>query len=157
MTQLFFILLISGLTLVGAEVFIPGGVLGTIGGLALIGASVAAFALYPPLAAAYITGGILLMVGVMIGLWIKFFPKTWIGRKMTVTQDLHTAKGTEDNLTQLLGMKGVAASQLHPAGYAEIDGRRIDVVTQGEMIDKGVAIYVVEVRGNRVVVAQNEE
>jgi membrane-bound serine protease (ClpP class) len=156
MTQLFFILLISGLMLIGAEVFIPGGILGAIGGIALLGASITAFSIFPPLAAAYITGGIILMVGVIIALWIKLFPKTWVGKQMTVTQDLHDAKGTEDHLLELLGAKGISASQLHPAGYAEINGRRIDVITQGEMIDKDVEVHVIEVEGNRVVVAQVE-
>jgi membrane-bound serine protease (ClpP class) len=142
--------------LVGAEVFVPGGILGAIGGIALFGASITAFAIFPPIAAAYITGGIILMVGVIIGVWIKFFPKTWIGKQMTVTEDLHDSKGTEDHLFELLGQQGVTMSQLHPAGYAEIAGRRIDVITQGEMIDRDVAIHVVEVEGNRVVVAQVE-
>lgn len=156
MTQLFVILLVSGLMLVGAEVFIPGGILGAIGGIALFGASITAFVIFTPIVAAYVTGGIVLMVGAMIAIWIKFFPKTWVGKQMTVTQDLHESKGTEDHLTELLGQQGTTTSQLHPAGFAEIAARRIDVITQGEMIDRGVAIHVVEVEGNRVVVAQVE-
>ena len=91
MTELLIILLIAGTMLIGAEVFIPGGVLGFIGGFALFGASVTAF-LHPDItntAAAGITGGIIIMVGVVIGLWIKFFPKTWIGKQILnkISQD----------------------------------------------------------------------
>ncbi len=157
MIELFFVLLIAGLMLIGAEVFVPGGVLGAIGGFALFGAVVTAFAVFPPIVAAYIAGAIILMVGLVIALWIKFFPRTWIGKQMTVTQDLHEAKGTEDRLSELLNAEGIAIACLHPAGFAEIAGRRIDVVTQGEMIDKGAAISVVEVEGNRVVVAEIEK
>jgi len=154
--ELFSILMIAGLMLIGAEVFIPGGVLGFMGGFALFGASVTAFAIFPASVAAGITGGIIIMVGVVIGLWIKFFPNTWIGRKMTVSKNLHDAKGTEDHLQELLGSKGVTTSSLHPGGYAEINGRRIDVITQGEMIDCNTAIKVIEIEGNRVVVAKTE-
>ena len=96
------------------------------------------------------------MVGVVIGLWIKFFPGTWIGKQMTVTQDLHDAKGTDDHLKELLGTEGITTSSLHPGGYAEINGQRIDVITEGEMIDCNTAIKVIEIEGNRVVVAEKQ-
>jgi len=156
--ELFFILLIAGTMLIGAEIFVPGGVLGFLGGIFLFGASVTAF-IHPDITnavAAGITGGIIIMVGVVIALWIKFFPDTWIGKQMTISKDLHDAKGTDDHLKELLSTEGVAISSLHPGGYAEINGQRIDVITQGEMIDCNKAIKVIEIEGNRVVVAEIE-
>ncbi len=156
MTELLIILLICGLMLVGAEVFVPGGVLGFIGGLALIGAGITAF-LHPSITTAEATainGCIVILVGVIIFLWIKFFPKTPIGKKMTVFKDLHNAKSTDDDLPQLVGHTGTTLSQLHPGGYADIDGKRVDVITQGEMIDCNTEVKVVEVEGNRIVVEQ---
>ncbi|MBN2211292.1 MAG: hypothetical protein JW709_07835 [Sedimentisphaerales bacterium] len=50
------------------------------------------------------------------------------------------------------GQRGKALSQLRPAGRAMINGRRVDVVTQGSMIEADVEIIVVAVEGNRVVV-----
>lgn len=156
MMQLFIILLIAGWMMIGAEIFIPGGVLGTFGGFALLGAMVTAFIVFPPDIAVYITGGIILMLGVVIGLWIKYFPKTWVGKQMTVSHDLHTSKGTEDTLKELLNREGVATSALHPGGFAEIDGHRIDVITQGEMLDRETPIRVVAVESNRVIVSEIE-
>ena len=46
---------------------------------------------------------------------------------------------------------------LRPAGHATIDGRRVDVVSRGEAIEAGTRIRVIEVAGNRVVVAQIQE
>lgn len=158
MTEMFIILLIVGLMLIGAEIFVPGGVLGVIGGVALIAASVTAFA-DPNIsnsAATAISGGIVILVGLVIYLWIRFFPKTPVGRKMTVFRDLHTAKGTEDGLMELVGKTGVTMSKLHPGGYADIDGRRVDVISMGEMIDCKTTVRVVEVEGNRVVVEEVE-
>ena len=43
---------------------------------------------------------------------------------------------------------------LRPAGFAEIGGRRVDVVTRGENIESGAAVKVLEVEGNRVVVCK---
>ena len=51
-----------------------------------------------------------------------------------------------------LRRSGVAASPLRPAGIATIDGRRVDVVSNGPLIEPGVAVVVDKVDGNRVVV-----
>jgi membrane-bound ClpP family serine protease len=56
------------------------------------------------------------------------------------------------NLIKLLGKTGVVMSTLRPAGTADIDGKRIDVVSSGEYIEKGCEVVVSEVDGNRVVV-----
>lgn len=53
---------------------------------------------------------------------------------------------------ELLGEEGVTVSELRPAGIALIDGRRTDVVTDGEFVAVDQAVEVVEVSGNRVVV-----
>jgi membrane-bound serine protease (ClpP class) len=151
--ELFFIFLITGLMLIGAEVFVPGGVVGFIGGMSLLGAVVTGFIAFPGYGG-FIAAGIVLLVGVVVGLWIKYFPRSPVGKKMTVTQDLATFRAGQDDLAQLRGKEGEALSELRPAGFAMIDGRRIDVVTQGEMILKGAKVSVVDVDGNRVVVAK---
>ena len=51
-----------------------------------------------------------------------------------------------------VGERGLTLSVLRPAGLVEIDGRRVDVVTDGEWVEPGVAVVVTEVEGNRVVV-----
>lgn len=152
--QLFFLLLSAGIILIAMEVFIPGGILGTIGGLALVGAVITSFVAFPPSVGLYIAIGIVLLLGVVLGLWIKYFPGTRFGRKMAVLEDLSGSKATETGIEALVGKEGIAASNLHPAGFATIDGRRVDVVSQGQMISKGESIRVVEVEGNRVVVAR---
>lgn len=60
------------------------------------------------------------------------------------------------NLTEqdpeLLNKQGVAFSTLRPAGRAQIDGQLVDVIAEGEFIEPGVPVEVIEVAGNRVVV-----
>ena len=53
---------------------------------------------------------------------------------------------------ELLGEEGVTVSELRPAGIALINGRRTDVVTDGEFVAVDQVVEVVEVSGNRVVV-----
>ncbi|MBV8529980.1 MAG: ATP-dependent Clp protease proteolytic subunit [Candidatus Eremiobacteraeota bacterium] len=52
----------------------------------------------------------------------------------------------------LRGRIGKAVSYLRPAGIASIEGRRVDVLTEGEFIAQGTPIRVVRVEGARVFV-----
>lgn len=52
----------------------------------------------------------------------------------------------------LRGRTGTAVSYLRPAGIASIDGRRVDVLTEGEFIAQGTPVRVVRVEGARVFV-----
>lgn len=54
--------------------------------------------------------------------------------------------------SDLLGARGVAVTPLHPSGRVEVGERILDVVTQGDFIDKGQAVEVAVVEGNRIVV-----
>lgn len=152
--QLFIAFIVAGLFLIGAEIFVPGGMLGTIGGLALIGAVITGFMAFGPVGGMFASAAILILVVVTIILWLKIFPNTKLGKKITVTNDLSTAKSSMDGIENLLDKEGEASSDLRPSGYAIIDGKRVDVVTEGGMISKGQTIKVVKIDGNRVIVKQ---
>ena len=49
-------------------------------------------------------------------------------------------------------LEWIDSSLLRPAGIAEIEGERVDVVSDGEFIEAGDSIAVVRVDGNRIVV-----
>ncbi len=56
------------------------------------------------------------------------------------------------NFSDLLGQTGVTTTPLMPSGKARFGGRLLDVIARGEVIDRGAAVIVVEVRGNHVLV-----
>ncbi|MEA1950245.1 MAG: NfeD family protein [Planctomycetota bacterium] len=51
-----------------------------------------------------------------------------------------------------IGDRGIALSLLRPAGKADFGGHRMDVVTDGDFINKNDKVEVVEISGNRIVV-----
>lgn len=65
--------------------------------------------------------------------------------------DLTSGAGTQP---PLVGRFGTATTVLRPAGKAEIDGRLVDVVSDGPFVSEGARIEVVRVAGNRIVVRQ---
>lgn len=55
-----------------------------------------------------------------------------------------------------IGREGRVESALRPTGIARIDGRRVDVVTRGELLEPGTRVRVIEVSANRLIVAAVE-
>lgn len=147
---LLIILLAAGSLLIGAEIFIPGAVAGTLGAMALAGAVVVAFGISAT-CGFYVAVGVVVLSGTTVILWIKLFPRSSIGAAMTLSNDAKDFKAADARLS-LLDKTGVAHSDLRPAGFALIDGQRVDVVGEGGLIPKGEPIKVVRVEGHRIVV-----
>lgn len=56
------------------------------------------------------------------------------------------------SFNHLHGKRGVATTQLTPSGKARFGDELFDVISSGEMIPRGAALYVAEVRGSHIVV-----
>jgi membrane-bound ClpP family serine protease len=151
------ILFIVGLIAILVEIFIPGGILGITGILLLAAGVVLSFRYFG------VSGGIVaLIVALFIGpiIWLfglSFFPRTPLGKVLT----LKTSQKPEEGYTpfdeqnkSLVGVEGVAASNLRPSGIAVINGERHQVITQGESIEKDAKIKVIKVEGNQIFVRQ---
>jgi len=149
-------LVVAGFLLIFVEVFLPGGVLGALGGLLVLAGIIAGFAFHGPGWGAVLlaSSGVLGLVG--FWLWIRLIPKTPMGRRLMLDKDGHDWKGTDASHGLLNGKDGVAHTTLRPAGTALIEGARVDVVTRGELIEAGTPVRVVAVEGNRVVVTAIE-
>ncbi|CAN5698127.1 NfeD family protein [soil metagenome] len=74
---------------------------------------------------------------------------TRIGRTIG---DAVAEPGRYGERADLVGLEGVALTDLRPAGVARFGDDRIDVVTQGDFIPTGSPIRVLRVEGNRVTV-----
>jgi membrane-bound ClpP family serine protease len=155
MVWLAILLGVVGIGLIMSEIFVPGGVLGTMGLAALVVCIVIA-AMHFSAAGIIITVVLILVAGV--GAWLFTFHvlrKTRAARGVflnTTQQGMNVLADTAEQYRRLIGRRGVAHSFLRPAGVAEIDGERIDVVTEGDYVPAGTPIEVVELEGNHLVV-----
>lgn len=91
--------------------------------------------------------------------FFKIFPRTSVGKQVILT----TAQEHEDGYVAqkgerqaLIGLLGISLTPLHPAGTVEIDEKRYDVVTEGEFIEKGHRVEVIDAEGMRIVVREVE-
>jgi membrane-bound serine protease (ClpP class) len=149
--ELVLILLVAGVVLVFAECVLPGMIAGFAGACCLLAGVVAGYLRF----GSHVGTGLLL--GVMIGLvgggclWVRFFPDSRFARSL-ISRRVVGDIGTER--PELLNHTGTALSPLRPAGTVLIDGKRVDVVTEGGMIERGASVRVVGVEGMRIVVRE---
>jgi membrane-bound serine protease (ClpP class) len=88
-------------------------------------------------------------------LLLRFLPYLPFGRNLILMTELPAGEGFASAAQadrNLIGKKGTVVSPLRPAGIADIEGERIDVVSDGEFIELGAQIVVSRVDGNRIVV-----
>jgi membrane-bound serine protease (ClpP class) len=101
--------------------------------------------------------GIVLGMPVLIIVMLKVIPHTRVGAKLVrggpLAQDVD-ATAVEGGLRDLVGRKGRTLSVCRPAGTAEINRRRYDVVSEGLAIPEDAPVEVVQVEGNRIVVRE---
>lgn len=153
---------VAGLILLAIEVLVvPGfGIAGVLGILALVGSLVLSL-VGPGFTTTFVLAAagrvvLALLVAVLASLvLLRFLPRLPFGRRLVLRRGLSAAEGfaaAPESDMQWLGKTGKATSPLRPAGIADIDGRRVDVVSDGEHIDAGQAVRVTRVDGNRIVV-----
>ena len=142
-------LLAVGLLLLLAETILPGLIAGIFGLASLTIGIIVAYQTFGH------RGGTLTLFGVLAALlaggaaWIKYFPDTRIAR--TFVSD-RTVGDVCAEKPELLHQNGTALTPLRPSGTALINGRRVDVLTEGAMVAKGTPVKVVAIEGIRVVV-----
>jgi membrane-bound ClpP family serine protease len=156
------LLFLLGLVLVCAEVFIPsGGLLGFLSIASLIAGIVVAF--YHRGAEVGLIFLILTVLAVPAALSVAFryWPQTPMGRRLLLqapsAEEVLPDNPQRQRLRQLVGKFGVAKSVMMPSGAVLVEGHHIDAVSEGQPIDAGQPIEVIEVHGNRVVVRQVDE
>ncbi len=164
------IIFFVGIALIAVEIFvIPGfGVTGIAGiimmGIGLI-LSFQDFTLpITPYDSQVLNNSLLTLVSsflassLLIVLLLKFMPGipmfSRLILKTSETADYGFSETIDVAHSNLIGKKGVTTTPLRPAGHIEIDEKTYDVVTQGDFVEKGQIVEIVNVDGNRIIVAQ---
>lgn len=145
-----------GIGLIVVEMFMPGfGIPGISGIILLFGAAVLTWIQHGYMAGLGVGIILLVIVGVAIYISIKSAAKGRISRSALILKGAQTrAEGfvATDEYDKYLNKEGVTLTVLRPAGMAEIEGERVNVVSLGTYIDQGARIRVREVEGSRVMV-----
>ncbi len=139
--SLYLTLLLAGFVLIGMEIFIPGGILGIFGTIAWISAAVVGWQKFPE-PWNMVSAFSLLLVGLLtFVVWIRYLPKSRVGKTLSLNES--SASYKSHKMTELpVGTVGEAVSTLRPSGIAKFDGKRLDVVADGEWIEAGESVKI---------------
>ncbi len=150
------ILQLAGVVVIIAEIVLPSG-----GLLSIIAAGLFGYSLYTVFTEVSAFAGMVFVIADVILLPVVLIAgiKLLAVSPVTLRTRLSKTNGYSSQLESLnsfKGASGTALTTLRPAGTALINDQRVDVVSRGEYIEKGTAVAVVAVDGNRVVVKQME-
>jgi membrane-bound ClpP family serine protease len=155
------LLLALGLALAVIELFVPsGGLLGLLALVSLAGAIGLAFHRGPWTGLAFLAIAVVcLPIGIAAAM--RWWPYTPLGRRLLLEVPQQDAvlpdSESRRHLKQLIGKVGEAQTLMTPNGAVLIEGRVIDALSAGTVIEPGQHVRVIEVRGNRVVVQITDE
>ncbi|WP_278320236.1 NfeD family protein [Inediibacterium massiliense] len=96
----------------------------------------------------------LVLTVIVAGILIKYGPKNRYLDKIILSTKLEKEKGfvsIKEDLS-LIGKEGVAITSLRPSGMVQIEEKRIDVVTEGEFVEKGTRVKIIKIEGRRIIV-----
>lgn len=149
------VLTVLGIILIMVELIVPGfGAAGISGGISLVVGLILGSAGN----ITYAMFSLLIIVALLIIFAIVVFRSALRGKLSRSPVVLNTsidAGSTElfdDDMQSLIGLHGTTTTALRPSGIAVIEGRRLDVVSPNEFIEKGEEIVVERVEGVKILV-----
>jgi membrane-bound ClpP family serine protease len=153
------LLIAIGVVLLGAEILLPTGGVLVVGALLFFALGVGTILYYGDTVEAAVA-----IAGLAVGLPAAGFVAVTAWRRMSIGNaiDSGIASATANDLPQLAGLEslkgrvGKTVSPMRPSGTVEFDGRRIDAMTEGMMLDAGVWVRCVEARAGKVLVRRLE-
>jgi membrane-bound serine protease (ClpP class) len=150
------ILQLAGVAVIIAEIILP-----SFGILSVLALSVFAYSLFFVFTEVSKTAGIafaaadLVLIPVLVITGLKLLARSPVTLRKTLSSEEGVSSQPHE-LDRYKEKEGTAITDLRPAGTAVIEGKRVDVVTRGEYIEKESAVLVVAVTGNQIIVRKKE-
>jgi len=151
------ILQLVGVVVIISEIILPSG-----GILSILAAGVFGYSLFlvfndisTHTGLAFVFADVIL-IPILVVVGLKLLARS----PVTLRQTLSREDGVSSQPSELNGyihMEGIAVTDLRPAGTAFINDKRVDVVTRGEYLEKGVRILVTAVTGNQIIVKKKDD
>ena len=147
------VMFIVGFALVVVEMYVPGFGLPGIAGFLLLAGGI--FLAHPtPLQALIMVVVIVALLCIALSICIHSAANGRLAKSKLVLHDVATQAESPEggDMGYFVGRQGVNHTVLRPAGTAEFDGVKLNVVSDGDFIDAGSAVVVDRVEGSRIVV-----
>ncbi|HLP00741.1 MAG TPA: NfeD family protein [Opitutaceae bacterium] len=149
------VLFVLGALLLALEIIVPGGVLGSIGGLLMLGGVVAAFLKLGTTGGGVATGLALLLLGTMFYLEMVWLPRSRVAKHLTMDATIDSvSQPPVAQEAEVLGQDAVALSTLAPTGFVRVNGRRYEASCRSGYAAAGETLKVVGLDAFRLIVTK---
>jgi membrane-bound ClpP family serine protease len=147
------ILFIAGFVLIAIEMIIPGfsvpgitGIICLLIGIFLVSDSIQEGAI--------ITIIVLTLLGIMLALILGILSKGKLKSPIILKHEQNKENGyiSSSDLKYLQGKQGIALTDLRPTGSGDFDGITLDVISEGNYINKGTKLVIYKVEGSKLIV-----
>ena len=145
--------LLIGIALLILEIFLPGFGVPGICGLILEGISIYfAATRYGTVAALIVTAVVLIITGLAVFLSFRSATKGRLSKTSLILKDTEKADDATAVPAVAPGDEGSAITPLRPSGIAVFGDLRLDVIADGEFVDRDQKVRVLRLDGSKVIV-----
>ena len=149
-------LFVAGALLLAAEVFLPGGIAGVLGGIALLGGSVLAFLDYGAGIGALATIAASLLVGALLYAEVIWLPRSRFGRSLVIDATIDSQSQPPLASSEIVGRTATALTALAPSGFVAVDGKRYEAFCRSGFATRGAMLSVVGIDNFRLIVSETK-
>jgi len=135
------------------EIVIPsGGILGMLSMASLIGVIVCLFLIDLTYGWIGLVAS-LFIVPAAIGVAMKMFPHTPIGRRLILASNPEAPRrpvrygSTDDDDDDLMGAEGIVVTEMRPIGVVNFNGKRVECLSERGTVEPGTKVKVVNISG----------
>lgn len=148
----------AALGLVVIELFVPSGGIIAVTAFVVAISGIVAFFRYDTMWGVSSLAFTVVMAPVIVHYAFKIMPHTPVGRRLIlgprddeeVQRQALAEQQARDEEQALVGLTGVALTDLRPVGVAQIEGNRVEVLAEGGAISAGAPVRVTSVQGNQI-------
>lgn len=150
------ILLILGLLFIFLEFYLPGAILGSIGGILLV-ISVVIFAMEAtPVATVLYFFAVVVLLFLLIRYTLRKIPRTKPEYSIYSNKDQEGYRASKYDMS-VIGKIGVVIADLKPGGYILVDGKKHQAISQSGYIARGEKVLILAGQEESLIVRQNRQ
>ena len=149
-----FLLIIIALILFFGELMVPGGILGSIGGILLLIATALGFLEGLEVGVFVLLFGVVSSVGLLY-VELKLLQNTTLGKRFFLQSAIDGTSQDPVGQNDLIGKEGETLTPLSPTGLILVDGKKYEAFSQSGALTKGTKVKVSAVESFRVTVRKS--
>lgn len=148
------LLFLVGVVLIGSEVFLPGGIIGAIGGAMMIGGIVVSYTEFGAFGAFVATIVAITLVVLALFFEFKVLPKTPMGKRLFMSGSIKASTKYSRAGDDVVGQTGRTLTALGPTGFVFLDGKKLEAASRSGFIEKNEEVKVTGKDNFRIIVSK---